>query len=114
MNFETARLQDVTSTITKGTTPTTLGLPFSESGIPFLRAQNLQGGRVDLSTDRLFIPPETHTALFRSVIRPLDVLVSIAGTIGRAAVVSPDAPEMNCNQAVAIVRLRESIDPRYL
>ncbi|MCA9125341.1 MAG: restriction endonuclease subunit S, partial [Planctomycetales bacterium] len=50
----------------------------------------------------------------RSRIRPNDVLISIAGTIGRVGVVPETAPPMNCNQAVAIVRPEERLLPRYL
>nr|WP_236599749.1 restriction endonuclease subunit S [Ramlibacter alkalitolerans] len=100
----TNTLEEVTELITKGTTPTTLGMPFSESGVPFIRVQNLVDGVVDWRRDTLFIDGRTHDALERSKIRGGDVLVSIAGTIGRAALVPARAPTMNCNQAVAIVR----------
>jgi len=98
-------LGELTSTITKGTTPQTLGRQYSPEGVPFLRAENLQGGSVFVDSETLRIDTETHRLLVRSVIRPNDVLLSIAGTIGRAGIVSDDAPEMNCNQAVAIIRL---------
>jgi type I restriction enzyme S subunit len=104
-----SRLADHCELITKGTTPTTLGFDFVESGVPFLRVQNIDGGRVNYTTDTLFIDEKTHRALDRSNIRRGDILVSIAGTIGRAAVVPDDAPPLNCNQAVAIVRTRETV-----
>ena len=110
-----ARLEDVTKLITKGTTPTTLGYDFASEGVPFLRAQNLQNGEVDTISDAIFISEATHNVLERSQIRPGDVLVSIAGTIGRASIVQAHAPPMNCNQAVAIVRpIPKEIDSRYL
>lgn len=114
MNWPTCLLKEEASVITKGTTPTTLGYKFAREGVPFLRAQNLVNGTVSVSADPLFISEEVHDALNRSKIRPRDILISIAGTIGRAAVVPDDAPEMNCNQAVAIVRPSSSIDSRYL
>jgi type I restriction enzyme S subunit len=108
-------LGELTSTVTKGTTPQTLGRQYTAEGFPFLRVENLQGGRVVIDDDTLRIDSETHHLLARSVVRPNDVLLSIAGTIGRAAIVSDDAPEMNCNQAVAIVRLNpEQILPAFL
>jgi len=109
-----SRLSDLTSLITKGTTPSTLGLNFADAGVPFLRAQNLRDGRVDVDADPLFIPPETHKALARSRIVAGDILLSIAGTIGRAALVDDRWPELNCNQAVAIIRPTEKVDPKYL
>jgi type I restriction enzyme S subunit len=74
---------------------------------------NIQNGKL-ISDDILFIDSETDKALARSRIQPGDVLISIAGTIGRTAVVPPSTPAMNCNQAVAIVRLCEDIDPYYV
>lgn len=100
-------LSELASVVTKGTTPTTLGLKFAKSGIPFLRVQNLQAGTVAFGHDALFIDAATDQELRRSRVHPRDLLISIAGTIGRVALVPPDSPRMNCNQAVAIVRLRQ-------
>ncbi|WP_315806598.1 MULTISPECIES: restriction endonuclease subunit S [unclassified Bradyrhizobium] len=107
-------LADECELITKGTTPTTLGLQFEDFGIPFIRAQNLIDGTVSIETDALYVSSETHAALRRSQIKPDDLLISIAGTIGRAAIVPADAAPMNCNQAVAIVRPSNRINRRFL
>ena len=114
MSWPRVSLKNESSVITKGTTPTSLGHAFTESGVPFIRAQNLVDGSVSVSADPLFISPATNDALKRSKIKADDVLISIAGTIGRAAIVPSDAQEMNCNQAVAIVRPSENIDRRFL
>lgn len=98
-------LKSMARVITKGTTPTSVGLAFAQSGVPFLRVQNLIGGTVRFGKSDLFIDDSSHQSLRRSVIHPGDLLVSIAGTIGRCAIVPQGLPEMNCNQAVAIVRL---------
>jgi type I restriction enzyme S subunit len=107
-------LASLSTLITKGTTPTTLGYAHTDSGIPFLRVQNIFGGQVNFQEDTLFIGDETHAALKRSQIQGGDVLVTIAGTIGRTGVVPLDAPSMNCNQAVAIVRPTAQIERSYL
>ena len=114
MNWNRATLKEESSVITKGTTPTTLGHAFTDEGIPFLRAQNLLDGTISVDADPLFISRDTHSALKRSVIKGNDILISIAGTIGRASIVPKEAPEMNCNQAVAIVRPSERIDRRFM
>ncbi|PTA68605.1 restriction endonuclease subunit S [Deinococcus arcticus] len=100
--------------ITKGTTPTTLGFDFSSAGAKFLRVQNLVDGRIVHASDDLFINRETNSALARSIILPNDVLLSIAGTIGRSALVIESDGEMNCNQAIAIIRPLHSINSAYL
>ena len=101
--------------VTKGTTPTSLGENFTESGIKFLRAQNVVDGKILIDDDILFIDNETHNSkLKRSHILKGDVLLTIAGTIGRTAIVEIDE-ELNCNQAVAIIRLGNSeIHPNFL
>ncbi|MCT2541265.1 restriction endonuclease subunit S [Sedimentimonas flavescens] len=114
MKANRVALKSESSVITKGTTPTSLGYAFTDDGVPFLRAQNLVDGTVSVASDPMFISPETNEALKRSKIVAGDVLISIAGTIGRAAIVPKNAPEMNCNQAVAIVRPSERIHRRYL
>ena len=83
-------------------------------GIPFIRVQNLVDGTVSVEADPLFIDQTTHDLLRRSKIKPSDILLSIAGTIGRAAIVPTNAEEMNCNQAVAIIRPSSRIDRRFL
>jgi type I restriction enzyme S subunit len=113
MNWQRVSIGSVSNVVTKGTTPTSIGFNFAKEGIPFLRVNNIQNGKL-ISDDILFIDAKTDKALARSRIKSGDVLISIAGTIGRTAVVPPGTPAMNCNQAVAIVRLREDIDPYYV
>src|SRR5262249_12973642 len=116
VRWPTTRLAELCEVITKGTTPTTLGHDFTDSGIPFLRVQNIGGGSVTIDRDTLFIDEGTHRILERSHICPGDVLVlvSMAGTIGRRGVVPDTAPPLNCNQAVAIVRTKEDVYRPFL
>ena len=108
-------LSDVTKIVTKGTTPTTLGMAFQENGIPFIRVNNIHDKLLNFKDDVLYIDAKTHEKLSRSVIKPKDVLISIAGSIGRSCVVPDDAPDLNCNQAVCIIRCDfEKILPEYL
>jgi type I restriction enzyme S subunit len=112
---KSVKLGDVCTKITKGTTPTTLGMEFSEVGIPFVRVNNFREGVLRLDSDILFISESTHSALARSVIQGGDVLLSIAGTIGRSCVVPVQSPEANCNQAVCIIRTDcARLDKQYL
>ncbi|MGI0492403.1 restriction endonuclease subunit S [Alkalinema pantanalense CENA528] len=113
MNWQSVSLRSIAKVITKGTTPTSIGHSFSQTGIPFLRVNNIDNHYITLD-DVLFIDGQTDAALARSRIHPRDILVSIAGTVGRTAVVAPSHPAMNCNQAVAIIRLQDWVDPDYL
>lgn len=114
MNARAVTLGEYTERVTKGTTPTTLGFSFTDSGIPLLRAQNLREDRIDFTEDVLYIARDTHLALARSQIRPGDVLTTIAGTIGRTVIVPGDAPEANCNQAIAIITPKANLHGQYL
>jgi type I restriction enzyme S subunit len=109
-----ARLSDHSTLITKGTTPTSVGFDFADSGVPFVRVQDLQGGTVRAESIELRISKETNKSLSRSILKPCDVVISIAGTIGRVAIIPDSAPDMNCNQAVALIRTSPTLAPVYL
>lgn len=110
----TRKLGELCEVITKGTTPTTLGFQYVSEGVPFVRATNLGQKFVDYKSDVLYVDPATDQALQRSRIAAGDVLLAIAGTIGRSSVVPDDAPAMNCNQAVCIIRPSPEIDRFFL
>ena len=108
MTNKRIKLGDICSVVTKGTTPTSLGFEFTKSGIPFLRIQNISDYSVSLS-EVLYIDDETHLALGRSKILSGDFLITIAGTVGKVAIVPDDINECNCNQAIAILRFDRNI-----
>ena len=106
---------DVALRVTKGTTPTTLGAQFVDSGINFVKVQSItEEGRI-VHEKLEHIDEATNSLLSRSSLHEDDILFTIAGTIGRVALVSPDVLPANTNQAVAIVRSDPSaIHPRFL
>jgi type I restriction enzyme S subunit len=114
MNWPVKRLNELSDVITKGTTPTSLGFSYKSSGVRFLRAQNINYGKVNFFTDDLYIDEDTHKALARSQIVNGDLLVSIAGSIGRSGIVLSNNESLNCNQAVAIVRLKKEVNGKYI
>lgn len=103
-------LGEISEVVSKGTTPTTIGFSFAEAGIPFLRAEDISGGAIDPHSVAFYIDPKTHnSALARSHLKPGDLLITIAGSLGRVGYVPDDAPLLNCNQAVAFIRLRPDL-----
>jgi type I restriction enzyme, S subunit len=103
-DWPTTTVDAVSLAITKGTTPTTLGARFEDSGINFVKVESLDAaGRIN-SAKLAFIDEETHALLKRSVLQADDILFSIAGTIGRVARVQEADLPANTNQAVAIIR----------
>ena len=109
------KVAEIAKLVTKGTTPTTYGYKFTTLGIPFLRVEDIDNKEVDYKSTKLFIDKKTHKFLLRSQTQAGDVLVTIAGTIGRSAYIPEGAPQMNMNQAVALVRLDKKIAfPQYM
>ena len=102
--WEVVRLGDLCRRITKGTTPTTLGHDYAPSGVSFLRVENIADGVVAGGGKR-FITEDTHRMLSRSVLEENDLLLSIAGTLGRSALITRGILPANVNQALAIIRL---------
>jgi len=109
------KLSEISEVISKGTTPSTLGYSFTNAGVPFLRAEDVIGGPVRADRVAFHIDRETDAVLSRSRLKPGDLLITIAGTLGRVGYVADASPEMNCNQAVAFVRLKRDLaDPEFL
>ncbi len=106
-HWSKVKLGSLCSVVTKGTTPTSVGMDFTNQGIPFLRITDIQNGHLTLN-NVLYISQETHNSLSRSKIKSGDLLITIAGTIGKTTIVPDGFPECNCNQALAIVRFDES------
>ncbi len=107
VDWETVQLGDISEAITKGTTPTTYGHDYKEKGISFLRVENItENGKINLN-DIKYISPETHEFLNRSKLEEGDILFSIAGAIGRCALVTSDILPANINQAIALIRIKE-------
>jgi type I restriction enzyme S subunit len=105
----------VAEAVTKGTTPTTLGFNFQQEGVRFVKVESITPDGALLPERMAFISPEADSALARSRLRKDDVLFTIAGTIGRVALVPSWVLPANTNQAVAIVRPDpRKVDPRFL
>ncbi len=88
----------------------------SESGIPFLRVQNLQtNGELSLN-DCVYINEETHNGLLkRSQVAEGDLLVKITG-VGRMAVasVAPKGFVGNTNQHMVVIKTGDVELSKYL
>lgn len=107
LNGETIRLGDLSEVITKGTTPTTLGFDFVNEGINFVKIECITDTYQFIKEKMLHITEECDEKLKRSRLKENDVLFSIAGAIGRTAIVTNDILPANTNQALAIIRLKQ-------
>ncbi len=109
-----ATIGEIAILVSKGTTPTSVGLSFTDKGVAFVRGEDVVGVAVDFNRTNMFIDEKSHSILKRSALIPGDVLVTIAGTIGRIGYIEKNSPSANCNQAVAFIRLPlAKIDPLW-
>lgn len=109
------RLSEIAELITKGTTPTTLGYNFQEDGVNFLKIECFSEDGTYIKEKTAHISEECHEKLKRSKLRTGDILFSIAGAIGRVAVVTEEMLPANTNQALAIIRVtRDDIYLPYI
>ena len=100
------KLSTISEVITKGTTPRGGKVAYTDNGIGFLRAENIAGYEKLALNNLNYVDEKSHSDfLKRSILKANDILITIAGTLGRTAVVPCEALPLNTNQAVAIVRL---------
>ena len=116
-SWKWVRLEQISSLVTKGTTPKGGDKKYSNNGIGFLRAENIGGFDKINKINLKYIDEKIHIEeLKRSIIKENDVLITIAGTLGRTAIVKDIDLPLNSNQAICIVRLAnvETINLFYL
>jgi len=109
-------LKEVSELITKGTTPTSIGGEFTDSGIYFVKSESICDSKF-LNRDVFgYIDEETDRKLKRSRLAKDDLLFSIAGAyLGKIGIVRNEDLPANTNQAVGIVRLNKNIvDVNYV
>lgn len=108
-------LSELCLTVTKGTTPTTLGYDFTKEGINFLKGESITDTHFFDNTKFDHINDEANQALKRSIIFEDDILFSMAGTIGKFAIADKSILPANTNQAVCIIRCnKKKINPLYV
>jgi type I restriction enzyme S subunit len=106
--WEEVKLGDLSSKVTKGTTPSTNGFSFQQDGINFVKVESISSsGRFDRSKFA-YIDNDCYESFKRSQLEKDDILFSIAGALGRTALVDETILPANTNQALAIVRLNRS------
>lgn len=116
-SWKWVRLGEMASLVTKGTTPRGGNVSYLEKGIGFLRAENVDGFDKLDKTNLKYIDESTHIGyLKRSIIQENDILITIAGTLGRTAIVRKEDLPLNANQAISIVRVvnNQEIELLYL
>lgn len=98
-DWEHRKLGENTMLITKGTTPYNKS---NKGPINFIKVENIKNNTISPSMHITEIENDSH--LSRSKLKENDILFSIAGTLGRTAIVTSNILPANTNQALAIIR----------
>ena len=112
--WETVKLKEISNRVTKGTTPTTNGFKFQADGINFIKIEAIDDDGCFIEDKFAHINEECNESLRRSQLRENDILFSIAGALGRVALVNPSILPANTNQALAIISPQKELNPKYL
>ena len=108
--WSTKELREITSLITKGTTPLDKS---GEGEVNFIKVENLDASNGKILSCSKISSEEHNGYLKRSQLNENDILFSIAGTLGRIGIVESRILPANTNQALAIIR-NERSNLRYL
>jgi type I restriction enzyme S subunit len=108
-------VEDISTKVSSGSTPLGGSNVSQDSGITFIRSQNVLMNKFDYS-DVVFISDKIHDGMKRTWLKTSDVLINITGaSIGRIAVYKGESDKANVNQHVCIIRTEQKkIDPDFL
>jgi len=115
-NWKIDTVENITSSKpTKGSTPTTYGFNWEESGILFLKSECIISNGIS-QQGSMYISREAHDFMNRSKVYPGDILIRITGNVGITTIFPPELVTANINQHIAIIRLKEDcgINPIFL
>ena len=108
------RLGNLTSRLGSGSTPRGGKNAYVESGIIFLRSQNVWNDGLKLD-DTAYITDETHQKMVNTHVFPHDVLLNITGaSLGRSTIFPENLVTANVSQHVTVIRLLEQQMCKFL
>jgi len=108
-------VSEIATKITKGSTPTKSDGGYAVEGINFIKAESITaGGWID-TTKVAYVESAVYEKYKRSKLEKDDVLFTMAGVLGRSALVTEDVLPANTNQAIGLIRPdKEKVFPKYL
>lgn len=115
--YELFSIKQISSLITSGITPLSGSDAYTnrEEGVAFVRSGDIDiNGNIDFD-NLLYIKHNIHNTIMKSSqVQKNDIMIAIVGaTIGRIGIYYSNQPA-NINQAIALVRLKESFLPDYI
>lgn len=104
-NWNMRKFGHLIKLITKGATPTSYGFDFLDEGINFIKIESIAKNGEFIPSKFNYISQECNNFLSRSKMKEGDLLFSIAGALGRVAIVNSSILPANTNQALSIIRI---------
>ncbi len=112
--LKTKTIEEVSrSVISFGAYSLTSHIEWQESGVPYINVGDIHEGYIDFS-DVKYISEKVDEILKKSRVNNGQVLLTMAGTIGNAAVAYNLPRSANANQAIAKITPLNDVSPYYL
>ncbi|MCL5434850.1 MAG: hypothetical protein M1405_00475 [Patescibacteria group bacterium] len=88
-------------------------IQWKESGIPFITAEDVKEGFINLENPR-FIDEKVDEILKKSRVHENEVLLAMSGKVGDAAVAVDIPSRLNSNQDIVKIKLKKEYSPYFL
>ena len=112
--INTKRIKELsTSVVSFGAYSLCNYIVWRNKGIPYLNVENIREGYIDFEGVK-YIDEDVNEILKKSQVREGQVIITMAGTIGNAAVAYKLPKKVNSNQATAKITLKPNISPFFI
>ena len=112
--WTTNKGEEITSKITKGSSPKWQGFDYQKEGTLFVTSENVRDGFLDISSPK-YLPLEFNAKLKNSQLQKGDILINIVGaSIGRSCQFDIESQSANINQAVCLFRVNELVESEFV
>lgn len=118
--WEVKKLSEISTKILNGTTPKGGSEVYVETGVQFLRSQNVWKNHI-IYDDLVFLDEKTHKSMSKSSLKHKDILMTKTGRIntensslGRAALFLGEDDSANINGHVYLIRLKKEIIHEFI
>jgi restriction endonuclease S subunit len=105
--------EKIAELITDGTHQTPSYIEPGDDSIPLLSSTNIKENGIEIN-DLKHISLQEHLSLKKSNPKPNDVLLSVAGNIGTAAVFHGELDACSLLRSVALIRLKDAWEPEFV
>ena len=104
---------EITSKITKGSSPKWQGFSYQDVGVLFVTSENVRAGYLDISKPK-YLQPSFHEKHQNGRLKRGDILINLVGaSIGRCCIYD-ESQDASTNQAVALFRVKDSENLQFI